>query len=263
MTAPSKAYVLRPVSRPHASHRLLCVPWSGAGPGVYNRWAREMPDEVELLAVVLPRSTAWQDGEFTVEKIAEQVLFDMLTRYGEVEWLAIFGHSLGALITFDLATRLLNQQVRLDGVIVSGSRAAHLDPPVQLHLLDDESLADALIELGGLSMDLRYDTIFLNRVLPRVRADLTACERYRPATARAYLADGCRLHAWAASGDWYAPPSAVESWSEVTDPHLTSMRTWAGDHFFVRDLSVDAVLSSLHWPHGRTRPDATELERAA
>lgn len=263
MTAPSRAYVLRPVSRPRATHRLVCVPWSGAGPGVYNRWAREMPEEVELLAVVLPRSTAWRDGEFTVEKIAEQVAFDLLTRYGDVEWLAVFGHSLGALVAFDVAARLQNERVRLDGVIVSGSRAAHLDPPVQLHQLDDEGLVDALIELGGLAVDLRYDAMFLDRVLPRVRADLTACERYRPAATRAHLTNGCELHAWAATGDWYAPPEAVQRWSELAGAHNSSLRTWAGDHFFVRDFSSDLVLSALGWPHGSVHPDTTVLERAA
>ncbi len=264
MTAPSRAYVLCPVSRPRATHRLVCVPWSGAGPGVFNRWARDMPAEVELLAVVLPRSTAWrgEPDEFSVEKIAEAVCHDLMTRYGEVEWLALFGHSLGALVAFEVATRLQARHVALDGVIVSGSRAAHLDPPVQLHQLDDNSLVDALIELGGLAMDLRYDTILLDRVLPRVRADLAACERYRPAAA-AHLAEGCGLHAWAANGDWYAPPAAVEPWAELAHPGTASTRFWAGDHFFVRDFPADLPLAALGWPHGTTHPDPTALERAA
>ncbi|MFI6100817.1 thioesterase II family protein [Lentzea sp. NPDC051213] len=265
MTAPSRAYVLRPVARPRATHRLICVPWSGAGPGVFNRWAREMPGEVELLAVVLPRSTAWrgEDGEFTVDKIAERLAYDLTTRYGEVEWLGVFGHSLGALIAYDLAARLQGQQVRLDGVIVSGSRAAHCDPPVQLHELDDEGLADALIELGGLAMDRRYDTIFLDRVLPRVRADLIACERYRPAATLPRLGPAVRLTAWAANSDWYAPPAAVAPWSELAHHGHATARTWAGDHFFVRDFSADMVLAALGWPHGTVHPDTTVLERAA
>ncbi|WP_112273575.1 thioesterase II family protein [Lentzea terrae] len=262
MNAPSRAYVLCPVSRPQATHRLVCVPWSGAGPGVYNRWARELPDEVELLTVVLPRSTAWRDQEFSVESIAEQVAYDLLTRHGEVERLALFGHSLGALVAFDLAVRLQAQHIALDGVIVSGSRAAHLDPPVPLHRLEDAGLADALIELGGLAMDLRYDTRFLERILPRVRADLAACERYRPATPTR-LAQGCRLFAWAANGDWYAPPDSVAPWTELADPGHASVRTWAGDHFFVRDFPVDTPLAALGWPHGTVHPDPTALERAA
>lgn len=262
MTAPSRAYVLRPVARPQATHRLVCVPWSGAGLGVYNRWARELPGEIELLTVVLPRSTEWRDHEFTVESIAQQVAHDLLTRYGEVEWLAIFGHSLGALVAFDLAVRLQNQHLALDGVIVSGSRAAHLEPPVQLHRLDDAGLVDALIELGGLSMDLRYDTQVLGRVLPRVRADLAACERYRPATPTR-LAAGCQLHTWSANSDWYAPPDSVEPWSELAQPGHAHARTWAGDHFFVRDFPVDMPLAALGWPHGTVHPDATALERAA
>ncbi|WP_394614535.1 thioesterase II family protein [Lentzea sp. JNUCC 0626] len=243
----------------------MCVPWSGAGPGVFNRWAREMPDQVELLAVVLPRSTAWrgEDAEFTVEMLSAQLCHDLLNRHGEVEWLAVFGHSLGALVAFDLVTRLQAHHMRLDGVIVSGSRAAHLDPPVQLHQLDDDGLTDALIELGGLSIDLRYDTSYLNRVLPRVRTDLTACERYRPSSARARLTEGCRMHAWAATGDWYAPATAVQPWHELAHPGHASIRTWDGDHFFVRDLSASTVLDTLGWPHGTARPDLTELERVA
>lgn len=224
-----------------------------------------MPDEVELLAVVLPRSTAWrgEDAGFSVEMIAEQVAHDLLNRYGDVEWLAVFGHSLGALVAYELATRLQSQHRRLDGVIVSGSRAAHLEPPVQLHQLDDNGLVDALIELGGLAMDHRYDTIFLDRVLPRVRADLTACERYRPTATRTQLAQGCNLTAWAANGDWYAPPAAVQPWSELAHSGHTSTRVWGGDHFFVRDFPVHTALAALGWPHGTVHPDATALERAA
>jgi surfactin synthase thioesterase subunit len=222
-----------------------------------------MPEEVELVAAVLPRSTAWHGGDsFTIEAIAEQLAHDLRTRIGEVEWLAVFGHSLGALVAFELATRLQAQQVRLDGVIVSGSRAAHLDPPVQLHQLDDHSLVDALIDLGGLAMDLRYDAKLLERVLPRVRADLTACERYRPAAAQSVpLVQGCRLFAWAANADWYAPPAAVQPWGELAQD--ASTRVWAGDHFFVRDFSAEDVLATLGWPHDVVHPDATRLERAA
>nr|WP_285647048.1 thioesterase domain-containing protein [Lentzea sp. NBRC 102530] len=263
MTEPSRAYVLRPVSRPQATHRLICIPWSGGGPGVYHRWAREMPEEIELLTVVLPRSTAWRGDEYTVEMIAEQIAYDLVTRYGDVEWSACFGHSLGALIAFELAVRLQAQNRRLDGLIVSGSRAAHLEVPVQLHQLDDSGLVDALIDLGGLSMDLRYDERLLNRVLPRVRADLAACERYRPAVAGAQLVQGCQLHAWSANGDWYAPPAAVEPWSELAHPGRATMRQWAGDHFFVRDFDVHTVLAALGWPHDTVHPDdVAELERA-
>ncbi|MGI5507393.1 thioesterase II family protein [Lentzea sp. CA-135723] len=262
MTEPSRAYMLRPIPRPHATHRLVCVPWSGAGPGVYNRWARSMPAEVELLAAVLPRSTAWHgDAAFSVEQLAEQLAYDLQTRYGDVEWQAVFGHSLGALVAFELATRL-QPHARLDGVIVSGARAAHVDPPVLLHQLDDAGLVDALIELGGLRMNLRFDTRLLQRVLPRVRADLAACERYRPSVLTR-LGQGSRLHAWSANGDWYAPPTSVQLWSELAHPGESSARTYGGDHFYINDIPADMLLTALGWPHGITRPRTPTLEGAA
>ena len=263
MSTTPGAYLLRPISKPQATHRLVCLPWAGAGPGVYNQWARELPAEVDLITVVLPgrAERRHEAPAHTVDLMAEQIALELLVTYGEVEWLALIGHSLGALIAFDVATRLRCHDTSLDGVIVSGSRAAHVDPPVELHELPDYDLVDALIELGGLNPDLRYDAAFLRRVLPRVRADLTASELYRPSPNVAHLAEGCRLHAWAGVTDWYAPPTVVQAWSELAAD--TQPRTFDGDHFFIKDLSVRTVLAALGWPHDTVQPSPTTLERAA
>lgn len=180
MTHPGTARwfgVRRPLSDPAV--RLYCFPHSGGSPGEYLRWADELPG-VEVAGAKLPgRGPRLAEPSLTdVRELAAAVLDDVV--FGEP--FALFGHSFGALLAYEVAQGLRvrgrEQPVRL---VLSGYGPPHIErvaPPMS-HLPDGELLARLGSFYGGVPADLMADPDLVALVLPAYRADLTALEQYR------------------------------------------------------------------------------------
>ncbi|MFE0375249.1 thioesterase II family protein, partial [Streptomyces inhibens] len=97
----------------------------------------------------------------------------------------LFGHSLGALIAFEVARRLGDRPAHL---IASGCAAPALHPTprmVEVAGLDGQSLTEAVALYGGMRPEIVADPELQEFILPDVRADfrMVAEYRYRPAAA--------------------------------------------------------------------------------
>ncbi|QOC95184.1 thioesterase [Micromonospora craniellae] len=143
---------------------------------MYAPWSALLPEHVEVRPVQLPgRGDRVRDRpRRTLPEVLDVVLDAVDTR----EPYALFGHSLGALLAFEVADRLRERPpVRL---FVSGHRAPHLpdrERPIR-HLPDEEFVA-GLAGLGGIPEVVLEHPEFLRMLLPAMRADLTVAETYR------------------------------------------------------------------------------------
>lgn len=167
-------------ARPAARLRLFCIPHAGTGASVFNRWVESFPAEIEVNAVQLPgHETRISETPFTR-------LGPLLTALGEAMLdrldrpFALFGHSMGALVGFEL-TRLLRRDFRLSPthLFLSGLRPVHLpdtDPP--LHTLDADAALRELSTQYGAPATLLEDPELQRLMLPLIRADFEVCETY-------------------------------------------------------------------------------------
>ena len=131
--------------------RLFLLPFAGGGASAFRAWPAALPSDIEIYALQLPgRENRVTEPPFgSLPDLVRELANDIsgLTR----EPFAFFGHSMGALVAFELSRELRrrgqNEPVHL---VVSGFRAPQL-PPRQppLHRLADASLADELKGLGG------------------------------------------------------------------------------------------------------------------
>src|SRR5882724_8066556 len=99
-------WIVRPKPTPGASVRLLCAPFAGAGTGVYHGWAGLLPPSVELWLLRPPgRETRLRERPYTE---LSALVADLAAAVApELDGpLALFGHSLGAAISFELAREL-------------------------------------------------------------------------------------------------------------------------------------------------------------
>ncbi|MGH3799012.1 MAG: thioesterase II family protein, partial [Pseudonocardiaceae bacterium] len=104
MTRSCWVQVSRP--RPAARLRLICLPPAGGGASRYRDWPAHFPDEVEVVSVQLPgRENRFHEPP--IESMEQLVgpLLDGLTSHLTPPF-ALFGHSMGALIAFELARRM-------------------------------------------------------------------------------------------------------------------------------------------------------------
>jgi surfactin synthase thioesterase subunit len=204
--------------------RLVCFPHAGGSATFFHPLSRLAPPGVQVLAVQYPGRQD-RHAERCVTDIAEMAdmiaaeLADLADRP-----LALFGHSLGATVAFEVARRLPVQ------LLVASARHAPArhrtqSPPTE----DDRSLVAGLRETGGMSAAALADAELLRMVLPVVRADYTAAATYRyrhgPALA-------CRILALAGDADGLVDVVEMENWRGHTQDRFELM-VFPGGHFYL------------------------------
>jgi medium-chain acyl-[acyl-carrier-protein] hydrolase len=221
--------------------RLLCLPHAGAGAATYRAWGAGLPPEVGLCPIQPPGRES-RSFEPPYRHVAPLVadLVDELDGILDTPY-AVFGHSVGALVAFELV-----RQIRRSGLpmpmhlFVSGRHAPHLSSDQeQLRDLPTDELARTLAALGGTPSQVLADPDLLESIAPLLRADFSVNETYEY-TVEAPLDVG--ITAFAATADARAERSQVAAWREHTSADF-QLYLLPGGHF--------AVLKEAPFVHGR------------
>lgn len=174
----------RPVAAPRL--RLLCFPYAGSAAAIYRPWVELFGPLVEVCPVELPgRGVRTAEPPLRDMKRVCDGLFDAIELLPRDAPLALFGHSMGARIAFELACRLGDRAKHL---FVSGAAAPDVAPRLgggpgdkTISQLTDEEFRQRLRILGGTPVEILDDDDLMARALPVVRADFVLVERYRAA----------------------------------------------------------------------------------
>jgi medium-chain acyl-[acyl-carrier-protein] hydrolase len=165
---------------------------------------------------------------------------------------AFFGHSMGALISFELARQLRRMgNPHLAQLFVSAYRAPQLpDPHPPLHQLSDPLLIDELRRMKGTPEEVLQNPELAAMVLPMLRADFELCETYT------YVAEApfdFAIHAFGGLQDRKVTRAELEAWRAQTSNRF-SLHMLPGDHFFfhsARPLVTQVMSQELTRQLGR------------
>ncbi len=229
----AQRWFVRPELRPQAEVRLFCLPYAGSGAAVYRPWLAELPDAVELNVVQLPgrelrlREPPYKRMGALVAELAPAMAGLLDRPY------LLFGHSMGALIAFELARALRRSGARPpDCLVVSGRRAPQLpdnEPP--LHQLSDGAFVGAMVRrYNGIPRAILNEVELLRLFLPTLRADLELIETYEYA-AETPLA--CPMIALGGQSDSRVSSADLLAWQAQTSADFR-MRQLPGEHFYLQ-----------------------------
>jgi medium-chain acyl-[acyl-carrier-protein] hydrolase len=233
--------------RPDARLRLFCFPYSGGGASIYRTWSDALAPDVELCAVQLPgRETRFKEPAATgMSGLVDQVVEGIKPLLDRP--FALFGHSFGALVSFEMAHKLQSLGFRPEHLFVSGRQAPHLNyPRSPIHQLGDEAFSDEMRRLNGTPEHVLSNPALLSLVIGIVRPDYTVCETYRFREGRPLLE--CPVTALGGSEDPETTPDDLESWGRHTGGDFEA-RMLPGDHFFIHaqeGLVLETVSDRLH-----------------
>ncbi len=224
-------WIARPAPNARAQVRLVCVPYAGGGASIFREWPKLLPPEVELCVAQLPG----REARFSepLEKRAAPIvaaLAGALAPLGDLP-LAVFGHSMGGLIAFELARALERSgEQSVLAAFVSGRSAPHLRDPERLHELSDAAMLAGLQKLGGMPREVLEHAELLQLVLPILRADLavdeTAVVDVKPPLR-------CPLVVLGGRRDPLVPVESLEAWRGYTRGQAR-VALCDGDHFFLQ-----------------------------
>jgi surfactin synthase thioesterase subunit len=223
---------------PDAPVRLLCLPHAGGSAPFFHPVSAALAPRVEVLAVQYPGRQERRD-EPCVQSIARladrllQVLADDLDRP-----LALFGHSMGASLAFELAG-LLEQEAGFSPVVLFASgRQAPSRPDVEsVHLRGDEELIAEMGRLGGTDARILADPEMRELVLPTLRGDFRAAETYRPERTEVLA---CPISALMGDLDPRAREPEVRAWQEHTTGEF-DLRIFSGGHFYLAEHAAEVI----------------------
>lgn len=216
---------------PLAKMRLFCFPYAGGSAQLYHKWAARLPSSVEVCPIQLPgRGNRMKDAPFQQLMPLVRAVSTAILPYLHKPF-CFFGHSMGAMISFEL-TRLLQTEYALQPVhlFVSGRTAPQVivTEPLTYHLPDHEFL-ESLHDLNGTPKELLSNAELMQLMIPLLRADFEVCQTYsyvpRPRV-------GCPMTVYGGVQDQHVSLEDYEAWKEqTTGPFKLTM--FPGDHFFI------------------------------
>jgi surfactin synthase thioesterase subunit len=212
--------------------RLFCLPYAGGGIAPYRLWFKSLPDDIEVRAAQLP-GREMRMREQPLSSIAAMVdaLLPALEDAADLPY-AIFGHSMGALVAFEMTRLLEARGVRAPSrLFVSARRSPdEPDPRPPVHSLPETEFLDALQERYGAIPDaVRNEPELLELLLPVLRADIRAVETYAPLPGAKVR---CPVYVYGGDADTHPLPAQLPHWERMAE-RVMRIRLFSGDHFYL------------------------------
>ena len=244
---PKSPWIGGPSPDPCTQLRLFCFPYSGAGSSIFFSWTKSLPGNIDVCPVELPgRGTRLAELPFRQLTPLVQAAAAALIPYLDVPF-AFFGHSMGALVSFELARYLANEHgVKPAYLFVSGHSAPQIpDSDPDIHDLPEAEFVKKLREFNG-TPDAVLDHPELRAIiLPILRADFAICATYGYEDGRPL---DCPLTALGGLRDPYVGRDALDAWREQTKRSF-SLHMFPGDHFFLQtdqQMLIETIARELN-----------------
>jgi len=218
--------------------QLFCLPYAGASAAVYWRWQKRLPNWLRVVPVEMPgRGALWQqDLHKDWPALLDRLSAELVPAVSEP--FALFGHSLGALVAFELAHVLYERGGPKPCALIVSAAEAPLCRQTERYagLRTDAELRRELRRLNGTDSEILADAEMMALVLPVLKADFALCAGYRRKT-RPPLA--LPLYVLGGSRDEIST-EALLGWRDESNGGY-SLQMFAGDHFFWRACEAEVL----------------------
>jgi medium-chain acyl-[acyl-carrier-protein] hydrolase len=219
---------------------LICLPYAGGSASIYRAWPGGLDGDVELAAIQLPgRGPRLREAPFTQMVPLLEGLVEAITPLCDVP-VALFGHSMGALVAFELARRLRDERrIGPTRLLLSGRRAPQIPGPggAPLSNRSREQFLDELRRLGGTPEEIFAYPEVLELALPALRADFEVIETWHSPSG---IPLSLPLVVFGGQDEFAGRVADLDAWQvHTTGPF--ALHLLPGDHFFLHSAQDQLV----------------------
>src|SRR5918999_1348036 len=164
---------------PGAQVRLFCFPYAGGGAAIYQGWAEHLPAAIDVCPIHLPgRGVRVNEKAYTKVSDLVRDLTPAILPLLDKPY-ALFGHSMGGLISFELARELRRRNVPAPvHIFISGRKAPQIPQQEEfIYNLPESEFVETLLRLNGTPTDILENKELMCIMIPLLRADFELCER--------------------------------------------------------------------------------------
>ncbi|MBU2703326.1 medium-chain acyl-[acyl-carrier-protein] hydrolase [Sporomusaceae bacterium BoRhaA] len=225
--------------------RLFCFPYAGGSASVFREWIDSFPAGIDVCPIQYPgREKRITEPPFTLVEPLIDALVNGLSPEFNIPF-AFWGHSLGALISFELARRLQKRGVYPVHLFISGYCAPVIAKrKFPMHLLPDVEFVERLRAYHGTPEVVLNNNELMRVLLPTLRADFALHETYVYPSAAPL---NCPISAYGGIKDPEVYYHDLELWKMQTIQNF-KLQMFPGDHFYIhscRRQLVNSIINDL------------------
>lgn len=210
--------------------RLFCFPFAGGNAYTYRSWNELLPDSICVCPVQYPgRANRIKESRYTDLLALTDALHAEIESFLDLP-IAVFGHSMGAIVGFELICLLQKRGVSIKHLFVSGARAPGTSSDRQLlHNLSPDNFRTEILRLNGTPKEILDHPELFEILLPILRDDFQMIETY------SFSGNGvinCPITVFGGDSDPEVNLQELNAWSNFTSSSFKS-KVFNGDHFFL------------------------------
>nr|WP_307852089.1 alpha/beta fold hydrolase [Streptomyces sp. b94] len=217
----------------------MCFPHAGGSASFFHPVSSALRPDIEVLAIQYPgRQDRRAEEPLTdIATLADRVFDALRPHLVREPRPAFFGHSMGATVAFEVAVRMRREGLAPTVLVASGRRAPSRRRSDDVHLRDDKGLVAEIRKLSGTDARLLDDEEMLRAILPAVRADYRAIERY--AGTPDALVD-CPVEVFVGDRDEQVTLEEADAWRRHTSGDF-AVHVFQGGHFYLTSRAAETI----------------------
>ncbi len=220
--------------------KVFPIPYAGASVNVYYKWKKIMPENYELCLVELAgRGSRFHERFYgSISQAAEDIASSIIAKMTSGDRYVIFGHSMGALLAYEVYYVFKRKGFRLpEHMYFSGRRAPSIERDrFYIDEMDDMEFIDMVDSIGGLPEEF-YEKEILDLFLPILRADFTLVDHYVYTTGRKKIT--CQVSVLYGRRDRLTAEDEILAWKDLCED--VRFYEFEGGHFFINEYPEELV----------------------
>jgi len=136
--------------------KLYCIPYAGGSATIYNQWKSKLESHIELHPIELAgKGSRITEPFYPNLEVAVEDIFTTISNDISTQDYVIFGHSMGALITYELLQKIKITDIKQPlHAYFSGRKPPHIARKKTYSSLSAEAFEKEIMSLGGTPPEL-------------------------------------------------------------------------------------------------------------